>query len=74
MEKLLVRWSYLVGLLCFGVSVIWRLLLAMNVRVPDTFGPAHTLGFSSFFKAGAMFLLICVAAVNYNWFAKEMKS
>lgn len=74
MEKLLVRWSYLVGLLCFGVSVIWKLLLAMNVGLPDTIGPAHMLGFSSFFKAGAMFLLICIAAVNYNWFVRQAKS
>ena len=74
MEKLLVRWSYLLGLLCFGVSAIWKLLLAMSVGLPESIGPARILGYTSFFKAGAMLLLICVAAVNYNWFAKQPKS
>jgi hypothetical protein len=73
MEKLLVRWSYLVGLLCFGVSVIWKFLLVMNAGLPESIGPSHTLSYFSFFKAGAMFLLISIAAVNYSWFVKQEK-
>jgi hypothetical protein len=74
MEKLLIRWSYLLGLLCFGVSLVWRALNALNIGVPEAIAPGSTIWYSSFFKAGFMFLLICIAAVNYNWYAKQSKS
>jgi len=74
MEKLLIRWSYLLGLLCFGVSLMWRVLNALNLGVPEAIAPGRTIWYSSFFKAGFMFLLICIAAVNYNWYEKQSKS
>jgi hypothetical protein len=74
MEKHLIRWSYLLGLLCFGISLVWRVLNALNVGVPDAIAPGRAIWYSSFYKAGFLFLMVCIAAVNFAWYSKQSKS
>jgi hypothetical protein len=71
MEKLLVRWSYLLGLLCFAIALVWRALIALGWGVIENVLEGRTIYYSSFYKAGAMFLVISIAAVCYSWYKKQ---
>jgi hypothetical protein len=74
MEKHLIRWSYLLGLLCFGIALVWRALNAFNLGVPEHLAPGVSVYYMSFYKAAFMFLMVCIAAVNYAWYSKQSKS
>jgi len=68
MEKHLVRWSYLLGLLCFAIALVWRALNLFGWAVPKAQGQFFPL---SFYKAGLMFILITIATANYSWFRSQ---
>ncbi len=63
MEKQLARYTYWVGLLCVLVSGLWRIGMSLSSAIHGRVG---ALEYSSFWKAGAVFLLISVASVQYT--------
>jgi hypothetical protein len=70
MEKQIVRWSYLLGVACVVVAVLWRLA--------GTFGmagqihlSAGEIGYGSFLKAAFLLLLLTVATSSYAAAMKE---
>ncbi len=64
MERQVARYSYWIGLLCVGLSVLWRIGVTLISAIPGRVGE---LVYSSFWKAGAVFLLISVASIQYVW-------
>ncbi len=68
MEKHLVRWSYLLGLLCFAIALVWRALNLLGWAVPKATGQVVPL---SFYKGGLMLMLITIATANYSWFRSQ---
>ena len=73
MEAQVVRWSYRLGLGCFVVAVVWKALTALSIAIPEPM-MRGAVYLSTFYKAGTMFLLICIAAASYTWHEKQSKS
>lgn len=65
MEKQIMRWSYLLGVICVVVALL--------LRAADAAGWLHTintrgtaLGYMSFLKGALMFLVACIATSSYT--------
>ena len=69
MEKHIVRLSYWLGMICAGVALVWRGIVALGIGVPspETLAPGRFLYYMSFYKAAVLFLVIAVATANYSW-------
>lgn len=67
MEKHILRWSYWLGVACFVIALGWRGLSLFGFGV---FG-LKILGFTTFYKAGLLFLLTAIATANYAWFKTQ---
>lgn len=70
MEKHIVRWSYLLGLVCVFVAAVWRLAGAFGMSHQFCFG-GSLVGYWSFFRAAFLFLLLTVASASYAAAMKE---
>lgn len=65
MEKQIIRWSYLLGVVCVLVAVLFRAMNAAGwLHDIDTRGAA--IGYGSFLKGAVLFLLTCVATSSYT--------
>ncbi len=67
MERQLARYGYWFGLVCVAISVLWRIFTVIP-SFPHQF---RSLSYNSFFNAGAVFLLISIASVNYAWLREK---
>ena len=65
MEKQIVRWSYLLCLICFMVAMLWRGLTTFGIGIPAAVTPGQTVFYTSFYRAGLMFALIAIATSSY---------
>lgn len=64
MEKIIVRWSYWLGVACVVVALLMRTANAAGLMtVVDTRG--MYIGYMSFFKGAILFLLTAVATSSY---------
>ncbi|MBZ5542853.1 MAG: hypothetical protein LAO07_04130 [Acidobacteriia bacterium] len=61
MENHIAHWSYLLGLACSLLAMVWKGLEFLKV-LPDRFG---SLGYMTLFKGGLLFLVIVVATSGY---------
>jgi hypothetical protein len=62
-EKQILRWSYLLGLVCFAISIIWRGLGTVGV-VPFALNAVqHT----TFFKGAALLFATAIATAARIW-------
>jgi len=70
MEKQIVRWSYLAGLVCVLVAAVWRLAGAFGL--PDQFSWGGSfVGYWSFFRGAFVLLVLTVATSSYAAAMKE---
>jgi len=70
MVKQVARYSYWIGLVCMAISVVWRAVMMVPHTIPEQVGPVW---YSSFWKAGAIFLLVSIASVGYAWLHGQEK-
>jgi hypothetical protein len=68
MEKHILHWSYWLGIASFAVALVWRGLNALRIWVPSSSAPVPPIGYTSFYKAGLLFLLVAIATANCAWF------
>jgi uncharacterized membrane protein len=61
MEKHIAQWSYLLGLACSLLAMVWKGLEFLNV-MPGGFG---ALTYMTLYKGGLLFLVIAVATSGY---------
>jgi len=61
MEKHIAHWSYLLGLACSLLAMVWKGLQFLKV-MPGGFG---SLTYMTLFKGGLLFLVIVVATSGY---------
>ena len=71
MEKHIVRWSYLLCLICFLIAVLWRAVGALGMFYPGSLVPGTTVYYMSFYKGGLMFALIAIATTSYAQMMKQ---
>lgn len=71
MEKHVVRWTYLLGVACALVAVVWRALNALGWGVPYMVAPGQTVYYMSFYKGAFLFLLLSIAAANYATYKSQ---
>ena len=71
MDKHVVRWSYLLCLVCFLVALLWRAASAFNLLSTAPIMPGVTVYYMSFYKAGLMFALISIATASYAQMMKQ---
>ena len=62
----LVRWSYVLGLACAMVAVVWRGLMTLGYFVPDYITLGRTIYDMSFYKGALLFLLVSIASASYE--------
>ena len=67
MERQIARYTYWIGLLCVAVSLVWRAAMAVNLIQEHMGG----MWYSSFWKAGVVFLVVSVASVNFAWLQEK---
>lgn len=70
MEKHIVRWSYLLGLVCALVAVVWRLSGVFGIQHQFYFGGGF-VGYWVFFRGAFLLLLVTVATASYMAATKE---
>lgn len=70
MEKHIVRWSYLLGLVCALVAAVWRVASAIGMPRQFNLGGGF-VGYWSFFSAAFLLLLVTVATASYMAAGKE---
>lgn len=69
MEKQLVRWTFLLGMLCMVIAIVWRGLNALGAGfygtqpVPPLLG--QSIWYMSFYKAALLFFIASIAAGGY---------
>jgi hypothetical protein len=71
MDKHVVRWSYLLCLVCFLVAFLWRAASAFGLLATAPIMPGVTVYYMSFYKAGLMFGVIAIAAASYAQMTKQ---
>ena len=62
MEKQIIRWTYLLGLVCVVVAVLWRAAALAGVGQINI--GSSPLNYMSFFKAAVLFLLTSIATAH----------
>jgi hypothetical protein len=69
MEKQMVRWTFLLGMVCLVIAILWRGINAVGAGfdtielVPPLLGRA--IGYMSFYKAALLFFIASIAASGY---------
>ena len=63
METQIARWSYLAGLACTAVAVLWRVATGFGMAEPLTVGSA-SIWSSTFYKAALILLVLSVASAS----------
>jgi hypothetical protein len=61
-----VRWSYILGVACALVAVLWRGLMTLGYFVPNYIAFGRTLYDMSFYKGALLFLVIAIASASYE--------
>ena len=64
MEKQVIRWSYLLGVICVVLAVLFRAANAMG-WMGDIHTAGSSIGYMSFLKGAVLFLLTSIATSGY---------
>lgn len=67
MEKLILAWSYWLGLASAVIALALRTLNAVGLLLPTVVTQGRTLWYMSFFKGALVLLLVAIATANYSW-------
>ncbi len=70
MEKQIARWSYLLGLVCALVAVLWRLAGVFGIQDQFYFGGGF-VSYWAFFRGAFLLFLVTVATASYMAAMKE---
>ncbi len=62
----LIRWSFVLGVACAVVAVVWRGLMTLGYFIPDYIALGRTLYDMSFYKGALLFLLVSIASASYE--------
>jgi hypothetical protein len=71
MEKHVVRWTYLLGIACVVIALVWRTLNVFRLGIPYIIVPGQTVYYMSFYKAAFILLLTSIAAANYAMYKSQ---
>ncbi len=70
MEKQLARWSFLAGMVCLAISVIWR--VAFSLRLYSySYLPGTNVYYGTFFRGAFLLLLLSIAAAQIAALSKN---
>ena len=61
MERHILRYSYLLGLVCAAVAMLWRLVNQFGIYAAN-YVPGTQVGYMTFFKAALLLLLVSIAS------------
>lgn len=64
MEKHIGRYSYLLGLICVVIAIVWRGLIAVGLSLPERVGHVY---YETFLKAAGLLLLLAIASAAESW-------
>ncbi len=73
MEKQVVRWTYLLGVVCVVIALVWRILNVFRLGIPYVIVPGQTIYYMSFYKAAFLLLLTSIAAANYGMYKSQSR-
>lgn len=73
MEKQVVRWTYLLGVACVVVALVWRTLNVFGLGMPYMMVPGQTVYYMSVYKAAFLLLLTSIAAANYAMYKAQSR-
>lgn len=62
----LIRWSFVLGVTCAVVAVVWRGLMTLGYFVPNYIALGRTLYDMSFYKGALLFLVVSIAGAGYE--------
>lgn len=71
MLKHLVKWSYILGMLCALAAMIWRAMNSMGWWMVESIVYGRSLYYMSMYKAALLFLLMSIASASYAAWAKQ---
>jgi hypothetical protein len=66
MERQIAHWTYWLGLACFVIALLWRVL---NVFYP--MGELRGMEPLSFLKGALLFFVASIATANYAWMRSQ---
>jgi hypothetical protein len=66
MERQITRVSYWLGLACVAIALVMRGFNAIGFWIPGNVIQGVTIWYMSFYKGALLFLLVPIAAANYN--------
>jgi len=64
MEKIIVRWSYLAGLSCAVLALVWRAIAALGWTSYGV-GPGTVFSYTTLLKGAVLLFLMCIATSTY---------
>jgi hypothetical protein len=71
MEKLVMRLSYYLCLLCAVLAIVARCLEALSVSAKLFAGRGNAIGYHAFMDGVILFFMLCVATACSAWVKKE---
>jgi hypothetical protein len=66
MEKQIIRWSYLLGLACVIVALVWRAAGGLGWIATGLNMPGALMNYMTFYKAALLFLVVAIATGTYS--------
>ncbi len=67
MAKKVGEWSYLAGLACAVIALVWRGLAALGLGHVEFTFRGGVVGTITLYKAALLLLVMAVASANYLW-------
>jgi len=71
MEKLIMRWSYWLGVTSVVVAVVSRVLNSMGLSTVLLQTKGDTISFRTFVNGALLFLVTSIATAGYAWFHQQ---
>lgn len=64
MERMILRYSYWLGVACAVIAVLWRIANFFNLWV-STYVPGFTIAYMTFMKGAVLFFLLSIATAQF---------
>jgi hypothetical protein len=71
MEKLLIKVSYWLGVVCVALAVLSKALNAIGVNFTPFMTKGNEIGYQSFEVGAMLFFLMAIATASLSWFNKQ---
>lgn len=66
-----VRWTYMLGVFCALVAIVWRGLMSLGYGLPQRIILGQTVYDMSFYKGALLLLVLSIASANYADYAER---